>query len=115
MRTLSKITKYGMGLLLLTGATLRILWGYGGPQWSYWLGNLMFGTFLIIPGITIMLAPRFGILWVQYLGSKNGREKIASWDELRPVQKLVIYASALMELIIGVVILLVNLSQVVNR
>ena len=74
----------------------------------------MFGTFLVIPGITIMLSPRFGILWMQYLGGKNRHEKIVSWDELRPIQKLVIYASASMELTIGVVILLVNLGQIIN-
>jgi hypothetical protein len=64
-----KISNLWIGLLLFSGAALRTYWSFGGPEWSYWLGNLAFGIFFVVPGLTILFAPGFAMLWMRSFGS----------------------------------------------
>lgn len=110
-----KISNWGVGLLLAVGAVSRVLWGYGGPDWSYWLGNLAFAFFFMMPGIAILFAPRFAVVWMQSFGGAARGHKLTNWDQLGLLQKLVIYAFAFMDLVIGAAILLTNLYRLLNN
>jgi hypothetical protein len=114
MTTLQKITSLGSGLLLACGAIPRILWSFGGPGWSYWLGNLAFSAFLIIPGITILFAPTFALSWIQSFGSITRSTKYTSWKQLGTIQKIVVFGFVFLELLVGSVILITNLYRVLN-
>lgn len=114
MVTFHKIMNLGVGLLLAGGAALRTFWSYGGPEWSYWLGNLAFGTFFIIPGVTIMFAPGFAVFWMQSFGGTARGIKLTNQVQLKPLQKLVLYALALMDLSIGLAIITTNLYRAMS-
>ncbi len=94
MRSLHNVAKWGTGLLLLIGAALRTFWGFGGPEWSYWLGNLMFVIFLIIPGTTILFIPEFAFLWMASFGGLAKGAQTVNWGRARPMIKLTLYAFA---------------------
>ena len=109
-----KVLNLGVGLLLASGAALRTFWSFGGPEWSYWLGNLAFGTFFIIPGVSIMFAPGFAMSLMQSFGGASHGKEFINQRQLKPMQKLVLYAFMIMDLIIGFAIVTTNLYRVIR-
>ena len=115
MSDLRKIANLGSGILLATGAILRAVYSFGGPEWSYWLGNYAFGVFFIVPGLTILFMPEFAVFWMRSFGGSGRGIGPSNMKRLITMQKLVLYTLAIMDLLIGSAILLTNLYQVVNQ
>lgn len=109
-----KFTNLVLGLLLFSGVVLRITWSFGGPGWAYWLSNLVLGTFFFIPGLLVLLAPKFAIIWMQPFTGTILSKFPQEWEHLRLRQKLLVFAIAFMNLVIGLAILLTNIYRVVQ-
>jgi hypothetical protein len=99
---------------LISGAALRIVWSFGGPEWSSWLGNLAFGIFFVVPGLTVLFAPRFAMFWMRSFGGSARGLNLSNCKQLGGLQRIVLYALALIDLLIGLLIVMTNLYRVLN-
>jgi hypothetical protein len=111
VKLIAKITTI---FLLVLGAAMRIIWGLGGPDWTYWFGNLMLATFLIIPGIGIIINPSFTLELMQSFGGPARNLQYSSWSRIKYSQKFKIYVLAFVDLIVGGIILFSNVSRLIG-
>lgn len=112
MTKLDKIIKIAVALILGLGVGLRTVWARGGPDWMYWSGNLMFALFLLVPGLVILLFPQYALVWLRSFGGAARKMRVSEWRKLGPIQKLTLYTLALLDLVIGGVILFVTILQI---
>jgi len=89
-------------VLLFVAAGFRAHSFMGGPAWALDVGNALVGIVWIAPSLFLLNAPKQAIKWVHTIvGVVNSQRRLRPWNELTRRERLWLYMIALINLLIG--------------
>jgi hypothetical protein len=110
----SKASSFLAGILFTGGFILRVIWGYSGSNWAYWISNLALGIILFIPGITILVIPDVAVEWLRIFFGLLISKKDSGLSSLGYFPKLVLYTIAIVGFVLGFGIWANTIYQIYN-
>ena len=79
------VTILGLVALFIVALCSRAYWILGGPDWTYWLGNIAMESLIVSTGLVLVVGSTTSVKFIQRLysvddlGHKISRSKRISW------------------------------------
>jgi hypothetical protein len=94
---------FGGGLFI--GMGLRVIWGYGGPPWTYNLGDIIMGITIVFVGISLLVALKTNPRIIYELRTRKKYQR-----NVNKLERLAWYVFGSILTIFGLIILIIAVT-----